>query len=311
MSQLPLFTIFDLPPRLDLYAALRRCGPQRAWELMQELAEHDRPRYEAGLGPGQDVESLAARARSGMRSTPALAGRDLEQDATAFARYGPRLQLECTYLALWLGRRDDLDTVVEVVGAEHLRDALAVGRGVLALPFHVGPSYAVSPVLAHHVATTALYNRMNFDELAAAFFPDLPIEAHRLGDGAAFRRAVTALRAGRAFSMFPELDPRGVDRHHERVPFLGTTVLAPLGPALLSRSTGAPMLPLDLRRTGDGTFRLTFHPPVEAPRDAQEDLPAVRAVWSALEDVLLAGDVGEWEIWFEFDALLPAAPVPA
>ncbi|MEW1820586.1 lysophospholipid acyltransferase family protein [Arthrobacter sp. NPDC080031] len=273
---------------------------------MKELDALDRPIYRAKQPDVDSFEVLRARALDFMNAVPGLEGFDKELHATSFAGYGPKLQFESTFINLWMKEPETLfRDVVTVDGREHLHQAASSGRGVIALPLHLGPSYLAIPMLAYEMPTTTLYNRMNFDEIRAASFPDLDFRGIQLGSTSAMRSGLTALREGRIFSMFPELDPRGVGEHHARIPFLGTTIMVPTGPVILSDVSRAPMVPLTLRAIGNGRFRLKYHPAVPAPESRHERRRSLLAVWDVIESELLAGDVGEWEMWFEFDRMLP------
>ncbi|MEZ2388939.1 lysophospholipid acyltransferase family protein [bacterium RCC_150] len=304
--RLPLFNIFEFPNHTNLYQAIRAAGPTRAWDIMKELEQLDRPIYLRNQPDVDNFEVLRARALDFMNTVPRLDQHNKLLHAKRFAEYGPKLQFESTYLNLWI---DDPKTlfgeVVDIQGRSHLDEAVSTQRGVIALPLHLGPSYAAIPMLAHELPTTTLYNRMNFDDLKSTSFPGLDLRGIRLGTAPALRLGLSALREGRIFSMFPELDPRGVDDHHVRIPFLGTTVMVPTGPVLLSQISGAPMVPLTLTGTGDNRFLLKYHPAIPPPASRHDLLPQMLTLWSVLETELLSGEIGEWEMWFEFDRMLP------
>jgi hypothetical protein len=303
---LPLFNLFELPDHPALFAALQEAGPARAWGMMTELAGYGKPSYLERVPAVEHPDAILERTLAFMSQAPALADRDRDREARRFSTYGPKLQFESTFLCLWLNDpRLLFEQVVSVTGLEHLRHAQRQGDGVLALPLHVGPSYPIGPLMAHHIPVSLVFNRMNFAAIQELAFPSLDIEAHQLGSESTFRRALNTLRAGRAFSIFPELDPRGIDDHHRRVPFLGTTVQAPLGPVLISRAAGAPMVPVSLRSSDDGRFELEYHEPISAPSSSADDAFALEELWSVIEATLLAGEFGEWEMWYEFDRMHP------
>lgn len=303
---MPLFNLFELPDHPALFGSLQAAGPARAWSLMAELARYDEPSYLENVPPEEHPDAIFERTIAFMNQAPALTGLDRDQQARRFATYGPQLQFDSTYLSLWLNDPGLLfDQVVSVTGSDHLRRAQRQGNGVLALPLHVGPSYPIGPIMAHHIPVSLVFNRMNFAAIQAIAFPSLDIEAHQLGSESTFRRALNTLRGGRAFSIFPELDPRGIDAHHRRVPFLGTTVQAPLGPVLVSRAARAPMVPVSLRSSGNGRFELEYHEPISAPQSSADDAFVLEELWLVIESTLLAGEFGEWEMWYEFDRMQP------
>lgn len=301
---LPLFNVFEYPSRPQLYRSLQAAGPARAWELMCELDSLHAPIYRAEMA-GYEAETMEMIARF-MDLAPALADAPKAELVRQAVGYGPKLMFESTFLTLWLNQTKVLfDEIVELVGTDELERARAMGRGVLVLPLHLGPSYPIGPILAHLIPTRLVYNRMNFDEIREIAFPDVPVSGFQLKDKSAFREGLTALRAQKAFAMFPELDPRGIDRHHVRVPFLGTTVLAPTGPVMLSYAAQSPILVVDLSASGQGRFRLTFHPMIEAPKKREDVVNTMNILWATIHQMVLHGPTGEWEMWHEFDRMQP------
>lgn len=269
---------------------------------MCELRDLDWSGYAAGSLAA--TSQMVRDAQTFMEMVPGLARPAIPAHARALGGYGPRLQFESYYLTLWLDdTRTLLGDVVEEVGLEHLAAATAEGRGVLLLPFHVGPSYATIGVAAHRTPLTTLFNHMNFQEIKDVAFPALDFEGLQLGTDNAVRTAISLLRQGRAFCMFPEMDPRGVGDHHIPVDFFGRAVHAPVGPATTSYLAKAPMVCFAATLDGDGHFQLRYYPPIPAPRARDEIAGATHQIWNQLQVELGRGEVGEWEMWHEFDRI--------
>lgn len=303
---MPLFNFYDISERWYLYRALRELGPKNCWEVMLGLYEADEKFYFSDPENERERESLVRNAISFMKQTPSLRHKDLPALAHRFGTYGPRLQLESLFIIMWLGDRETLfEQIVEVNGRDHLEAATSGKIGTIALPFHTGPSYPVGPLIALDHPTTMVFNRINFDELKSLINPALDAEAFSLDSTNVARAGIRALRRGRVFSIFPEVDPRGHGTHTTRIPFLGTTVLAPLGPAIMSHISQAPILPASLSSNNDGTFVLTYHRPIMPPETKDELSVKTAEVWAQLEQVLLKGPVEDWEIWCEFNKLVP------
>lgn len=293
---LPLFTLFEVTRYERLWAALRAMPPADAFRVMSDLAASDLRSYDVTAPPTDQSSHLAERARVAMASLPTIPPSDVAAAASRFGDYGPRMQFDATFLTLALHDRDRLFDLVHIEGRHHLDEALGAGCGVLALPLHLGPSYVVPPILAHLHPTRFVFNRMNFAELKQNAFP--------VSDDMTFRRGLEALRAGQIFAMFPEYDPRGQKDRHTTVSFLGGRIAVPEGPALLSRASGAPMLPVHLDAIGEGRFVLRIHPPLSAPESEAEVRAQVLALWSLIEELLLDGRLGDWEMWTDFDRML-------
>lgn len=303
---LPLFNLFEIVDRWPLYRALRGLGSDECWRVMSELYEIDVKEYLQDPDVLQEYQKTVTEARIFMRQATALSSRDIESMATRFGTYGPRLQFESVFLLLQMSDRAKLfDKIVDVQGRDNLVDALGMGNGVLALPVHLGPSYVICPILAHENPVTAVFNRINFDECKTLTFPNLDAEAFSLSSVNVARAGIEALKRGRIFSIFPEVDPRGVDRNHVRVPFLGTTVMAPVGPVVMSYIAKAPMVPVSLTSNNDGTFMLKYDEIIMPPKSRDEYMAIVNKLWRALNSIILNGPTEDWEIWLEFDKMLP------
>ena len=301
---LPLFTLFEVTRYERLWAALRAMPPADAYRLMSDLAAWDLPAYDLMAPPADQKSNLEERALVAMTSLPSIPPSDAAAAAVRFGDYGPRMQLDATFVTLALHDRERLFDVVDVEGSHHLAEALDAGHGVLALPLHLGPSYVIPPILAHIHPTRFVFNRMNFAELKENAFPDLDIDAFPVSDDMTFRRGLEALRAHNIFAMFPEYDPRGQKDRHALVPFLGGTIAVPEGPSLLSRASLAPVVPVHLDPMGDGRFILHLHPALPSPTTERGVREQVRDLWSLIEVLLLDDRLGDWEMWTEFDRML-------
>lgn len=134
---------------------------------------------------------------------------------------------------------------VRAQGLEHLDQALANGRGAVAVSTHLGHfaiaplwlaarGYPVSVVLreAKHVPPGLYANAMEHLGLAGIVADDTRGVA---------REVLRALRAGRIVFLY--LD-QGVKRSGAVVQFLGKPVAMPEGPVVFARRAGAPVVPV-------------------------------------------------------------------
>jgi Kdo2-lipid IVA lauroyltransferase/acyltransferase len=83
------------------------------------------------------------------------------------------------------------------------------------------------------------------------------------------------------------------------IPFLGNSAFTPVGPAALSRATGAALIPMAIHGEGLGRHRVTILPeiPVARTADRERDLRgAMTALNTALEDLILR-QPEDW-VWF-------------
>ncbi|MEA5454078.1 hypothetical protein SPF06_05010 [Sinomonas sp. JGH33] len=274
---------------------------------MAELAGCDRPIYNASAG-ADSRSALGARALRAMAAAPGLAREDISREAERFADYGYTMQFDMYFLSLWI-ESGVLAEVVTFVGEEQLDLATRAGRGALVLPLHIGPSYSAPFLVARTHPTTFVYNRANISELQQIAFPTLDVEGFPLDSGDTFRRAMRALSQGRAFSMFPEYDPRGsVARHLATAQFFGAEIDAPLGPAILSRMARCPIVPLTVERgRRGGSYTVTYHDVIAPPTDEEGCATTTQRLWKLIESELLRVGFGDWEIWFDFERMLRSA----
>lgn len=220
----------------------RRLYPKRA-EIARENLRH-------ALGDTHDVRERAEIARRCWKQFGRVA-----VDTLAFSKFD----------ASSIGRE------VRYHGLEHIRGAYAAGHGVVLFSGHFG-HWELAAYLQGHLGmplalvTRPLDNRALENRLAAL----------RQGSGNTLihkRRGVRAmlrtLREGGGVAIVIDQDARegGVF-----VPFLGRPASTSPTPALLALRTGAALVPVFARPADDGTYDITYEPPVVLPRS--EDLDA-------------------------------------
>ncbi len=234
-----------LPARLEEPAA--RIGGA----LFHRLAPGARARVEANL----------ARVLGADPGAPLV--REATRDAfTSYVRYWVEtFRLPVMTDDHFLGRHD-------VVGAEHIRAARGGGRGVvMALP-HIGNWDAAARwVTTERIPMTAVAEELEPPRLARLF------EEHRhaIGMGIVLLSAgsrvgdelVKLLAENQMLCLVADRDltGRGVD-----VEMFGARTQLPAGPAMLSLSTGAPLLPSMTRFDEQGRWLTVIQPALEIER---------------------------------------------
>ena len=197
---------------------------------------------------------------------------------------------------------------LELVGHEHVEQAAAEGKGVLLLSAHLGNWELLAP--AH--ALTAF-------ELSVVVRPlDEPL-LHRLADRFRRRTGSSCIRKRRGLGEVLEAlrrgrlvghPPRSERSRTEGVfaPFFGVPASTSKGLALISLRTGAPVLPIFIRRMEGGRHRVEADAPVSRarrwrrrhlhgglqPRHRDGDPPRAGAVVldaRPLEDAASPGDI--------------------
>jgi lauroyl/myristoyl acyltransferase len=160
----------------------------------------------------------------------------------------------------------ELDRAVAVRGVEHLHAALALGRGAVAVGFHIGYIDLGAAVLARQgYPVQVVVDRFEPPRL------DRLIQGVRVGWGLklipldeAPRRALKVLRAGEVLAL---LIDRPTPGEGVVVDFFGGPIEIPAGAALLALRTGAPVVPCRVSRRR-GRFEAEVAPFIDPADEA-------------------------------------------
>ncbi len=188
--------------------------------------------------------------------------------------------------------------IVAVDGDEHFTGALAAGRGIVGLTAHFGnwEMLAASLGLRCDLRVVGKTSRPgDATELVQDIRAGFGLETIEQNN---VRGILRALRGGAMVGILPDQD---IDRQAGIfVPFFGRDAYTPTGPATLAIATGAPLLPLFLRREGRSRHRLVFHPPIfadPAAPDRDAEVRRLTAAWSAVFEEEIAARPDLW-VWF-------------
>jgi KDO2-lipid IV(A) lauroyltransferase len=231
-------------------------------------------------------------------------GRGVDQLARNLARVAPHADLPAltraglrSYLRYWLEvfrlpalAPEEIVSRMRVDGLDHVRGALAAGRGAVAALPHMGNwdhagAWAVLSGLPFTTVAERLRPEALFDRFVE-FRTSLGMEVLPLtgGESPPFLVLADRLRAGRLVCLLADRDltARGIP-----VTFFGEPTRMPAGPAALALETGAALLPVTMSFTPTGT-RAWVHPELPPPPGAQR-AAQIRAMTQALADVFAAG----------------------
>lgn len=189
------------------------------------------------------------------------------------------------------------DGRVEVVGTEHVDQAIARGKPILFFAAHLANwEIATLAALQYGVPLNVVYRAANnphverlFREgrggIAAGLIPKGP-------EGA--RLTLKLLRQGRHLAML--LDQKMNDGI--AVPFFGRPAMTAPALADLALKFDCTVLPTQIERLGGARFRLTLHPPLGLPRsgDRQADALAVMTRVNAMFEEWIRARPGQW-LW--------------
>lgn len=241
------------------------------------------------LLPGRRRVTLANLARClGREESPAQLRR---LGRRSFQHVGMTVVEACRY---FLRPTDVMLSRVRVEGSEHFKTAAAQGRGLLILTAHYGNWELLAA--AHSLAGLPLsivvrpLDHPVLDDLAARF---------RRRSGAeliikrqAAREVLEALRRQRMVGVL--LDQNATRAEGVFVPFFGVPASTSKGLAILALRTGAPVVPVFLRRDPDGRHCIEVGPPIPPPAD--RDVVAYTALFNETLEATIRRAPEQW-LW--------------
>jgi KDO2-lipid IV(A) lauroyltransferase len=159
---------------------------------------------------------------------------------------------------------------ISLIGREHLKRALAKGRGVIALSAHLGNFFLLGARLASERYPVSVLVKPSHN----GRFANLMDHYHLRGRQRtirtrpareATRQLVQLLRRNElAVVLADEFRSKGI-----AVPFFGRLVLARRGPVTLAMRTGAAVVPVYMIRDGSGKLTLVVEPELELSRQGR------------------------------------------
>jgi lauroyl/myristoyl acyltransferase len=157
-----------------------------------------------------------------------------------------------------------IDEHVDVIGEEHLRKALAGGKGAILNATH----------LSNWELGAATFARMGYPITGIAMpHPDPVLNAYvdrqRRSRGyeiiateGSYRKSIAALQRNEVVCIMGDRD---VGIGSVEVEFFGRPTLLPQGPARIAIASGAPMIPGFVIRRADESFAVRLEPPLSVP----------------------------------------------
>jgi len=198
--------------------------------------------------------------------------------------------------------REKILSTVQLEGEEHLKRALALGRGVLALSAHLGSFGMIGSRLAASGYPFSVVVKHPGDERFAELMNEYRarVGIHTISAKPrreAVRGILRALRDNRIVLVIAdEFKSAGVT-----VDFMGQASSAPRGPATLALRTGAVTLPIFAIRKPDGSLTLSVGAEIEPIRrgDLDESVAATTALFTRHLETMIRRYPDQW-VWLGF-----------
>lgn len=222
-----------------------------------------------------------------------------EEEATQIAeeslrRFG-RMIVEVMRFPLL--KPENIDQLVKIEGMEYLEQAYSEGKGIVMCTGHYGNWELLGATVALHgfpiISITRKQNNSKMDDLINEF-------REMVGQKVAYNRGATALLS--ISKMLKEKKVVGVlydqDTNDDgvEIDLFGKKSIIPYGAAALSRSYGAPILPMFLHNNPDGTCTAKLHPIIHTAKTKnreQDFYDATKALVDVLEEEIKA-DPAMW-----------------
>ena len=189
-----------------------------------------------------------------------------------------------------------MDSYVELVGAEHMREGLALGRGGVIATSHSGNWELMGGALAHAGFPIVGVAKKQKDAAMDRFINEYRrLVGMHITYNSDVREMFRLLKEGWVIGLLMDQDP---DRRDGIVlDFFGQPTNTVTGPAALARFQDVPIFPVFITRRADGTHLLTIQKPVfvEKTKNKQED---IRRTMQELNDRLEANVREHPEEWF-------------
>ncbi len=166
----------------------------------------------------------------------------------------------------------DFEKIVSIEGLDHFNQALARGKGLIALACHRGAFELIADVMTlkgypTNVMGAALQNK-KLDELLVNYRTAKGARYIQIGQETI--TVIKALKKGEVLAILIDQDKGKVKGTF--VNFYDKPAYTPIGAALLALKTGAAVVPTAIRRLANDTHRITFLPALELIRTGNEEL---------------------------------------
>jgi KDO2-lipid IV(A) lauroyltransferase len=199
------------------------------------------------------------------------------------------------FLRLRRTTKNDLRQLVQLEGLDHLDEALAKGRGVLAVSAHFGSWELLGAALVARGYEVHVLAREVFDprigQRLQALREQAGITVH-VGQGG-LAGIVRALKRGSIVGVLLDQDTGGPAVFTE---FFGRLARTPTTPFRIARRLGAEIVPMIIRLE-DLTHHVRIHPALWNSEDSPEDVVRDLSAWHRILEREISASPSQW-VWF-------------
>ncbi len=274
-----------LPARLVYFAAV--LGGELAYLAWRSKREITKRNFAVVLGRAPGDPEVARIARRAFRN--------FAKYLTEIMRF-PRLGA------------DELErlVIIEPASLDHLREARALGRGLILVSVHFGNFEIGGARIAREIPLTVVADELENQRLMDFLVANRQHKnVHILPPEGATRPVLAALRRNEMVGLMMDLGPRAHELGNVQATFFGAPTAFPTVAAALARVSGAPIIVATVRREPDNTFHGVALPAifVERTKQAAHDIEhATESIVRALEGLVRT----QPDQWYIFRPMWPS-----
>ena len=194
--------------------------------------------------------------------------------------------------------RKKVDGIVSLDGREHLDQALARGKGVIALSAHFGNFTLLGTVMAREQYPFHMVIRDSKSKLVAKLFRKFRDSAGQKWiatqpSRASLKKMLNCLRDNQIVCLITDENKR---RGGVKVDFFGKNSSTAMGPAVLSLRTGAAIVPMFIVRQKDDTHKIIIEPALDfnLTGDQTEDIRHITSAFTERIEFYIKAYPAQW-----------------
>jgi len=200
---------------------------------------------------------------------------------------------------LWHAQSEEVEDLCELVGGQHIFEALEDGRGAMFATAHCGNWELLSARLpiagVPLISAVRQLDNQRLDRVVTTLRTRFGTEIVPRGPSAG-RRLARALTRNGVNALLIDQDIKDIPGVF--VPFFGRPAWTPSGAAMLALRMGCPVLPGFIHRRPDGTHRAEIHPalPVSTDGTLEDKIEELTAAATAFIERQIRAHPEQW-VW--------------